>query len=963
MCNVSLRRPMKKIVAVVISAALLWPGGWRLPEAAAAVSPQIAEFLCERGMSFYMMGKYPEALQEFKKALLANPDSAVAREYIRVIASQGPGAALEERKAAPSYYVTRLSAGEPAFLLQTPSQKLAPSYKSAVYDLNSAVVADKKKAKASSKPLSVSEAAGPVFKVVSEELVFDIHALGSSIDPNNIAVSIGDKVILKGVEISRSLVTDPGLMKILQTDRNQATVEPLELGSTFVHIWDSQGRTTLKFRIGPRRFEQAIFEAAQERLREANLPESFKFSYGIESENVYTGRGFGDQQRTGLTYTYNSSLLGETPVGNFDSAVQGSRSQLGTYQVSNLRMGITNGHYDQFKDFTLRWFDFTPTFTSFGFPATDLRGVMLDSPAFHKTLNYNTFWGALPNVGFSIGSTQSGLNRTKQAWLEGGGVSYQPVRWANFKSFYVHSYGPDLAQPVLTQEAEGFGMNYILGHLNLDTSMVYDGLKSISYTASSTYTWPKLRAGLTVTDNNKNFASLYGGEPASGSSSGTFNLTYRPTDTVTISNDFGATIDRVFGNPDLPGRPNYHDNTHIYWAADRHTEWELGYILDDLIGSNSPSVTETKEVTLRKKFYFLRKLNSFVTFQNRKSKYYTSPAQDFNNNRLLGGLNCRLIGDLYGYYNREFNYLRNTFTGETAFPMAQEVGLYYNRQIDRTPWYLNLRLSYHDEEQTESQLSFLTGEDRLEGEAEFTYKPNPNTEGYVKTRVTNVWAEKESAGKHLDIDLSWGLRFVWDTGLRWQTVGAFDGYVFYDLNADGNRQSNEKGVAGAVIKGPEGRSAATDEKGYYKITGIAGKQAALDLDLKSLPKGYNPTGPTHREADIVFGKVKRLDFGIATRTEISGLVFNDKNGNGVFDAGDEPVKGVVIILDDKQRAVTTLTGEYLLRRLNPGEHTLKLDLKSIPVKFIPKIPISKSLKVIEGAAFIYNVPLEEVKKK
>lgn len=47
-----------------------------------------AEYLCELGATFYSFGKYDEALAEFNKALLVDPESKVARQYINDIFKQ-----------------------------------------------------------------------------------------------------------------------------------------------------------------------------------------------------------------------------------------------------------------------------------------------------------------------------------------------------------------------------------------------------------------------------------------------------------------------------------------------------------------------------------------------------------------------------------------------------------------------------------------------------------------------------------------------------------------------------------------------------------------------------------------------------------------------------------------------------------------------------------------------------------
>jgi len=422
-------------------------------------------------------------------------------------------------------------------------------------------------------------------------------------------------------------------------------------------------------------------------------------------------------------------------------------------------------------------------------------------------------------------------------------------------------------------------------------------------------------------------------------------------------------LDKVFGNPERPTRPNYLSITRIFWRKDSQTEYEAAYTMDDQIGSNSPSVLEKKELTFRKKLFFFKTLHTYLTYMNAKSKNYKAPASDFNNNSLTAGFNFEVIPSLYFYHNRTFNYLRNTFLEETAFPLSSETGLNYDRQIFETPFFISSRIFYRDEQQTESVLSYLSGEDRLEGECELKFRPNTFCDAYFKGRVANVWAEKEGTTKHMDFDLNWGLRFVWDTGLRWQTSGAFDGFVFYDSNGDGVYQKGEKGVPGVEIRGPEGKTAKTDARGYFRFTKIVGKSADFEVNVSTLPKRYNLTVSSKKEMEIVQGRTKRFNFGIATRAEISGFVFVDANRNGQYDMGEKTIADVVLSLDDKAKTSSGPNGTFMFRKIEPGEHTIKLDLASIPVRFIPKVPVSKKVKVMEGAVFVYNIPLEETKAK
>ncbi len=940
----------------------------------ASVSPQISDFLCEKGISYYDIGKYPQALAEFKKALLANPESSVARKFIDMIETEqsrsGSDKASPEKIYSIENYLDNIEVssalkGRRVVTDVDEFEQQVVRMKSA---LSSVAVSGERKAQDISKK-SVSGADAEID--LPKEIVIDINKtqeepslvkIEAGKDQIDVSTNVGERIVLKGDNISRYLVTEPQYLKITKQDYNTLIAEPLDVGSTNLHVWDSGVRRSFKFNIGQRRFVERLLEEANEKYARESLPESFKVSYSIDGDSFMSGRGIGDQERQSLNYSYSASVVGETPYGNIDSAIAGTRTDLGNYRVSNMRLGLTNGHYDRFKGFTIRALDFSPSLYAFGAPVADLRGILFSSPAFNNKLHYTSFWGALPGGDFTQLTQTSGYTPTKKAWLEGAGLSYKLNKFINLKTYYAHSYGPERVEPVLTSDVAGFGSSYHFGGFDVNAEMTYDFLKSVSYTTMTSYTLPKFRASFSTTDNNKNFTNLLGGSAASGSTNKTVAFDYRPHQDVLLSNVFSIAKDEVFGNPARPDRPNYNDSARARWTIDAQTEMELGYIMDDQIGSISPAVTETKEVVLRKTLYFLRKLNTFITFQNTKSKNYNSPAQDYDNNRIMVGTNARLVYDIYGYYRQEFDFLKNKFTNATAFPTATEFGLNYNRRIFKTPFSTNIRLFYRNEERTESVLSFLSGEDRLEGEAELSFRPTPDNEAYIKVRVADVWAEKAGVAKHYDLDISWGLRLLWDTAFRWESMGGFSGYVFYDVNGDGIRQLDEKGFKGAVIKADNGKTAATDTLGFYKITGLKGKQAGLTLDLSTVPKGYSPTTDVERKADIVNASVKRVDFGLATRTEIAGLIFNDKNGNGQYDPGEESIPGVVLILDGKAKTVTSPLGEFMFRQLVPGEHEIRVDLKSIPIKYIPKVPILKKVKILEGTTFVYNIPLAQIEE-
>ena len=73
----------KKLLVVALSVVTLFG----LPGRVSAVTP-IGEYLCDLGVGYYREGRFDDALHEFKKALMVDPESPTAKSYIGLIFAQ-----------------------------------------------------------------------------------------------------------------------------------------------------------------------------------------------------------------------------------------------------------------------------------------------------------------------------------------------------------------------------------------------------------------------------------------------------------------------------------------------------------------------------------------------------------------------------------------------------------------------------------------------------------------------------------------------------------------------------------------------------------------------------------------------------------------------------------------------------------------------------------------------------------
>jgi len=138
--------------------------------------------------------------------------------------------------------------------------------------------------------------------------------------------------------------------------------------------------------------------------------------------------------------------------------------------------------------------------------------------------------------------------------------------------------------------------------------------------------------------------------------------------------------------------------------------------------------------------------------------------------------------------------------------------------------------------------------------------------------------------------------------------GAISGTVFNDLNNDGSQGTGEPGVAGRTVfldRDDDGvldsseTSTVTDASGAYRFSGLPGRAYHV---RQSLPAGWRQTEPAQGESldlNLQPGQSATLpSLGTSDRAGIRGIVFHDRDGDGVQDPGEAGnVGGVTVYLD------------------------------------------------------------------
>ena len=181
------------------------------------------------------------------------------------------------------------------------------------------------------------------------------------------------------------------------------------------------------------------------------------------------------------------------------------------------------------------------------------------------------------------------------------------------------------------------------------------------------------------------------------------------------------------------------------------------------------------------------------------------------------------------------------------------------------------------------------------------------------------------------------------------TLGNF---VWFDTNNDGVQDTGEKGMAGVSVTlfnnlGVAIGNTVTDANGQYLFAGLA--DGSYSVGFNNLPAGFdfttkdvaNNASGTRSAADRATGRTGQVSLGagnrndrsldagiVSTRAVLGDKVFDDKNGDGVQDAGEGGVAGVAVTLYAADgvtvvsSTVSDQNGNYLFANLLPGTYVV-----------------------------------------
>ncbi|NLB90030.1 MAG: hypothetical protein GX786_02255, partial [Clostridiales bacterium] len=299
-----------------------------------------------------------------------------------------------------------------------------------------------------------------------------------------------------------------------------------------------------------------------------------------------------------------------------------------------------------------------------------------------------------------------------------------------------------------------------------------------------------------------------------------------------------------------------------------------------------------------------------------------------------------------------------------GFIVSGEIsGKAYVDENDNNAWeeteqgYVGMEVSLYDEKQAiagqvyTDERGMFVFTDVLPGNYTIEYSL-ANTQVISKELAHSAFIQNEVRGKVVAKNITIAMAEKYslpDIGIV--DLGSISGTIFYDKDGNGLKEEGEEGYRDVSIsywkkEDPNDKIVVKpDQEGMFTLTELRPDVYVIAVTLQEgnvfsreqknslIVQSGEESG--NREILLTNGEqMSGFVVGVSTPGALSGLVWQDQNNNGAFDAEDFPLanQNIVIIDESNQQVVKRIQtndfGEYEVLKLLPGQYTVSLELSS-----------------------------------
>jgi SdrD B-like domain/PKD domain len=175
-----------------------------------------------------------------------------------------------------------------------------------------------------------------------------------------------------------------------------------------------------------------------------------------------------------------------------------------------------------------------------------------------------------------------------------------------------------------------------------------------------------------------------------------------------------------------------------------------------------------------------------------------------------------------------------------------------------------------------------------------------------------------------------------DAGFNVPPTASIGNFVWNDVNRNGIQDAGEPGISGVLVTLSNGATTTTNASGFYSFTGLPAGTYSVTFNT---PAGFVATpsnvGNDATDSDPINGTVSGIvltegqinntidaGFNVPPSASIGNFVWNDTNRNGIQDAGEPGISGVLVTLSNGATTTTNASGFYSFTGLPAGTYSV-----------------------------------------
>ncbi len=847
----------------------------------------------------------------------------------------------------------------------------------------------------------------PVFSKVEKEVA--LSDIPTEDGTYLVTVELDQKAELKFKELKRFLVTNTEVATVEAGEEGTLRVKATKIGDTFIHVWAPEGRKTIKLIVKRKQLPESTVAKREKQIREKK--DTFKIGFGYEYVTTNIGTEFNKTKNDFQRHDYRITLAGDTPFAyvygfarfqDFGGTPFEDAFTDGTIRLANFSSATRIGPYTSsgptiieigphapigpFQDFTLIGGDNFYNVTPFTVPWSLARGAFFSHTLFNERLDYTLLWAEDQEPIRFVSTEGDTFDGALDHFYSGGDFTWHFNDYLDWGASFFASYG-DREETVSDHVVS---TNYFLdfdwftseGEIAQTEDEIAWRIGADLYSPENSY-----HTGALYREIDEDFFAINGQTADRGEKGVLVKADAEPFDFLHLE----STVDR-YQDTLFPSETDPHDFNTDFIARSRidlpwRTYFTATYRDAEKHGSLIGRDESAYSFQLNKTFTRIRGLGFFARYENRTVDNLRSSLLSYDRESVKVGGRWQLLRGLSLGVTQEWARVESTdepvtltvpspdfhetfiFTPIESFlvddrtsPSRLTADINYYTQVGKTPFWLDFRFRWEDEEDTESINSFFAGEDTIQGEVEISYIPSDSFKAFCRGRLEDRKSEISGERDLVEAELIVGANVLFDTGVRWDPQGMIHGMVFKDLNGNGILDQGEEGVPNIEVFLSDEQRMKTKENGMFDFGKVRGKLFKTTMDLQTVPSGYINTTPFTQDVSIRQGKVTEVYFGIIARSGVRGIVFNDINGNTFLDGEDKGLANVAIQLDKDRKAITDLEGRYYFDNVQPGSHEVALVLDSLPLNYIPKVNIKQTVDIAEGRIHTRYFPVQATRQ-